>query len=226
MILRRITKHFSDQNWFAVVIEFVIIFVGVFIGLQAQEWYEETQDRERLNRIILALKADMTDARKVEVLFWNEVEQGLANFDEALTKGEHPTPYVFRIKGSDTAPKLIWGALQDAGIADLLDPELLFELAHFYSERNGIGVKVTRYMESIESNILPYLNQDVSYFYDESGKKLKPEFQASIMRLREWTNYIKDLGPWSECLEQRLGTASEPGQSCRIDWYTDFSEIH
>ena len=31
MLLRRITKHVKDQNWFAVFIDFLIVVVGVFI---------------------------------------------------------------------------------------------------------------------------------------------------------------------------------------------------
>jgi hypothetical protein len=38
MLLRRITKHVKDQNWFAVGIDFVIVVVGVFIGIQVANW--------------------------------------------------------------------------------------------------------------------------------------------------------------------------------------------
>ena len=38
MILRRITQHVRDQNWFAVGIDFFIVVVGVFIGLQVSNW--------------------------------------------------------------------------------------------------------------------------------------------------------------------------------------------
>lgn len=38
MILRRLTEHVKTQNWFAVGIEFVILVLGVFIGLQVQDW--------------------------------------------------------------------------------------------------------------------------------------------------------------------------------------------
>lgn len=38
MLLRRITQHVKDQNWFAVGIDFVIVVVGVFIGLQVANW--------------------------------------------------------------------------------------------------------------------------------------------------------------------------------------------
>jgi len=41
MLLRRISKHVKDQNWFAVALDFVIVVVGVFIGLQVQQWAVE-----------------------------------------------------------------------------------------------------------------------------------------------------------------------------------------
>lgn len=47
MLLRRITEHVKQQNWTAVALDFVIVVVGVFVGLQVQEMAEE-QDRRDL----------------------------------------------------------------------------------------------------------------------------------------------------------------------------------
>lgn len=40
MLLRRVTWHVREQNWTAVLIDFVIVVVGVFVGLQVQDWNE------------------------------------------------------------------------------------------------------------------------------------------------------------------------------------------
>lgn len=40
MILGRITQHVKDQNWFAVGIDFFIVVIGVFIGIQVANWNE------------------------------------------------------------------------------------------------------------------------------------------------------------------------------------------
>lgn len=45
MLLRRITKHVKEQNWFAVALDFVIVVVGVFIGLQVSNWSASRTDR-------------------------------------------------------------------------------------------------------------------------------------------------------------------------------------
>lgn len=46
MILRSIMKHVRDQNWVAVGIDFVIVVVGLFIGIQVASWNNARRDRE------------------------------------------------------------------------------------------------------------------------------------------------------------------------------------
>jgi len=45
VLLRRITKHLNEQNWFAVAIDFAIVVVGVFIGIQVSSWNDRRTDR-------------------------------------------------------------------------------------------------------------------------------------------------------------------------------------
>ena len=46
MLLRSITKHIKEQNWLAVALDFVIVVIGVFVGLQAVEWNEKQKENE------------------------------------------------------------------------------------------------------------------------------------------------------------------------------------
>ena len=45
MILRRVMEHVRTQNWLAVGIDFVIVVVGVFVGIQLGNWNEEAAAR-------------------------------------------------------------------------------------------------------------------------------------------------------------------------------------
>jgi len=45
MILRRLKRHVSDQNWFAVAIEFLIVVIGVAAGFQLTGYYDESKRR-------------------------------------------------------------------------------------------------------------------------------------------------------------------------------------
>ena len=63
MILRRITEHVEAANCFAVAIDFVIVVVGVFIGIQVSNWNEAQGDRAKeaayLRQLVDDITADM-----------------------------------------------------------------------------------------------------------------------------------------------------------------------
>ncbi len=45
MILRRMIEHVKAQNWTAVALDFVIVVMGVFIGIQVSNWNAARADR-------------------------------------------------------------------------------------------------------------------------------------------------------------------------------------
>ncbi|MFT6732416.1 MAG: hypothetical protein ACJAS9_000596 [Polaribacter sp.] len=44
MLLRSVTKHVKDQNWFAVVLDFVMVVAGILIAFQITNWSAAQQD--------------------------------------------------------------------------------------------------------------------------------------------------------------------------------------
>lgn len=59
MILRRITQHVREQNWTAIGIDFVIVVVGVFIGIQVSNWNEAQADRCAVERYLADVASDV-----------------------------------------------------------------------------------------------------------------------------------------------------------------------
>jgi len=47
MILRRVIDHFRKQEWTAIALDFVIVVIGVFVGLQVSNWNGARADRAR-----------------------------------------------------------------------------------------------------------------------------------------------------------------------------------
>ena len=45
MLLRRVIEHVKTQNWTAVALDFVIVVVGVFIGIQVANWNDARANR-------------------------------------------------------------------------------------------------------------------------------------------------------------------------------------
>lgn len=65
MILRRLAQAVRRQDWFTVVIEFVIVVFGVFIGLQVDNWNGARADAARRDQINEALIVYLVDATNV-----------------------------------------------------------------------------------------------------------------------------------------------------------------
>jgi len=63
MILRRVTAHVKAQNWFAVALDFLIVVVGVFVGIEMANWNQARQDRQEERRyygqLLVDLRADL-----------------------------------------------------------------------------------------------------------------------------------------------------------------------
>ncbi|MFK8030118.1 MAG: hypothetical protein AB8G18_07750 [Gammaproteobacteria bacterium] len=66
MLLRRIKSHIEKENWFAVFIDFCIVVLGLFMGLQANDWRQARLDNiaevellERMHFDVEAASADL-----------------------------------------------------------------------------------------------------------------------------------------------------------------------
>lgn len=61
MILRRLTKHIKDQNWFAVGLDFFIVVAGILLAFQITNWSEQQQEKAAFARAEIALVGDLVD---------------------------------------------------------------------------------------------------------------------------------------------------------------------
>lgn len=67
MLFRRVSKHVKEQNWFAVAIDFFIVVVGVFIGIQVANWNETTTDQRQLEARLVAFSVELqTNIKTIE----------------------------------------------------------------------------------------------------------------------------------------------------------------
>lgn len=84
MLLRRISKHVTDQNWFAVFIDFLIVVVGVFIGIQVANWNEarvqQQLGEQYVQRLVVDLENDL-ESSDAMTSYYGEV---LENIEAAV----------------------------------------------------------------------------------------------------------------------------------------------
>jgi len=65
MLLRRITQHIQNQNWFAVFLDFIIVVVGVFIGIQVANWNEDRAFDKLERDYLVQLKDEVAHNQRV-----------------------------------------------------------------------------------------------------------------------------------------------------------------
>jgi len=64
MILRRLTRSLQEQNWMAIIIEFVLLVAGVFLGLQVSNWNEARVEAAQEKYILAGIAQDLGSDRK------------------------------------------------------------------------------------------------------------------------------------------------------------------
>ncbi|MEO0368370.1 MAG: hypothetical protein AAF197_06230, partial [Pseudomonadota bacterium] len=96
MILRRVTEHVKAQNWFAVVIDFVIVIVGVFLGIQVANWNEARTNAYREAEILGTIYDELQEDRV-------EYESGR----EAAMVTISSASYVLEAAGIDVSDTLV-----------------------------------------------------------------------------------------------------------------------
>ncbi|MBW2531949.1 MAG: hypothetical protein JRI55_10725 [Deltaproteobacteria bacterium] len=102
MILRRVAQSIRRQDWFAVALEFVLVILGVYLGMTVSEAARSRTSRAELHRTLRALHAQLSEdldtidhaieqhekgreahARAIAVLSESQVD--LEAFDDAST---------------------------------------------------------------------------------------------------------------------------------------------
>jgi hypothetical protein len=76
MILRRLSQSLKEQNWTAILIEFILLVAGVFLGIQVSNWNAARADDVRAQTYLLRIKDNLNyDLQAIErrEVFWRQV---------------------------------------------------------------------------------------------------------------------------------------------------------
>ncbi|MBC7657156.1 MAG: hypothetical protein H7147_08285 [Frankiaceae bacterium] len=85
MILRRLTQSLKEQNWTAIVIEFVLLVSGVFLGIQVSNWNEARADRAAYEAALSRLGEEIDTNLSSLDTFDVDIEGSIAKGTKALT---------------------------------------------------------------------------------------------------------------------------------------------
>lgn len=205
------------RSWKILLAELVVVFLGVYGAFWVDNYRDQQDKKERTEEVVNVLIQDIGDLIKVGGRFHDFMEEGLRSWDEARNRGETPPPFVFRTFGAEKPPLTTWEVVRQSQLAELLGPNLLYELDFFYNEMSGVGDRYVRYVEFVESEVLPLQISGSAGFYDESGERLLPRFEANMDRLREYRLMTQYLNDWAVCLRDRIATVDSSDRECRND---------
>ncbi|MEH6490208.1 hypothetical protein [Hyphomonas oceanitis] len=108
MILRRLTDAFRKQDWFTVAVETLIVVLGVFLGLQVNNWNETRLEHAQEAVLLDRLAEDFRDAESAIAVAADEAEQIAEHTGKlvALLRTEETPPSLDDLQTYLTAPAL------------------------------------------------------------------------------------------------------------------------
>jgi hypothetical protein len=174
------------------VAELVLVFVGVYVAFWLNSYQQHQQDAERRDQILASIEQTLRqgiESSKVNRV--TEQEPAAAEFRRALDAGEMPPlrPFVFI---TDYSPSDLATMLQSGGV-QLLDVQTLRALRDDESVIRWGLARMARYQKLSDELIVPNLDQDISFFYDPTTKKLPKRFEIYPEALQETVNLANEL---------------------------------
>lgn len=172
MILRRVIEHFRKQEWTAIAIDFVIVVLGVFVGIQVSNWNAARADRGKaesyLERLVADLDSDVADYEDRQQ-YWATVldygAQGLAYAESRDLAGRSPWRVLVAFFQASQVAEFVtssstWDELRGAGDLGLIENiDLRRSLAqyHKYAGNPALSERPA-YRENVRERI-PYAVQ-------------------------------------------------------------------
>jgi hypothetical protein len=183
MLLRRVMEHVSAQNWFAVGIDFVIVVVGVVIGIEVANWNDV-----RNNKAELATSLELLDKEVSQNI--DIIQEVLIIFDEGredLNRGRDAlNACAFSPDAQAALERLLFDFVEDvqpnfttvaldqlasqARYQDLLSPKFQEEFGNYAARLNEEHEQLTSHYENMWSHHVSQ-HPDVTAFFSADTKE-------------------------------------------------------
>jgi len=186
-----VQKHSRLSRFGRWVAELLLVFIGVYAAFWLSNYQQHRQDSERRDRILASIEQTLHEGIESEKINRTKEERQASDFRRALDAGEMPPlqPFIFT---TDYSPGDFATWLQSGGF-QLLDLETLTALRNDESViRWGLS-RMARYQKLSDELIAPNLDQDISFFYDSTTKKLRKRFEMYPEALQATVRFADEL---------------------------------
>ena len=129
MIFRRVKAQIQNENWFAVFIDFLIVVVGVFIGLQFSNWNESRQIQDSYLKAKVRLLSErgnnLVALEQLDSELNKYLNSGIKAFDVLLSCKDSPENLIIVNKGLSAISGTYGINLQSNGLDEITSSEIL-----------------------------------------------------------------------------------------------------
>lgn len=185
-LLRRLGIALRQRDWIGVTFELFVVVLGVALGLEASRWAAAREERAYRQQMVTALDETLKVYIEAGPEIRRMADTSIADHERRRAKGERPPPPYIHLTGLERPPTLAWDAMVATGIANSIEPKMIFTIARFFSRGDQLGDRYQRYNAFTESEVLPYL-KETDRFYGGDGK-LSPPYAAHVERLHDFLN--------------------------------------
>jgi hypothetical protein len=145
MMLRRLTGHLRHENWFAIILELVVIVVGLFLAFQLDRWYESQRIKSDLQAHLASLTEDFTEnetrlslaisigKQEMEAAITLRAEIRKDNPDLSVAELNQLISQITLLPTFNAVDLAYRDLIGDGTLVDLPSSELKKELAEFYA---------------------------------------------------------------------------------------------
>ena len=138
-----------------IALELFIVFVGVSAAFAVENYRDERNEDSRREAVYRALDRELKQMAETHgPVLQRQMTEQLAAWDRAIARGERPLPPDFRIPDAERPPTGVWKAATATGTIELIEPELMFELARFYMRADSAGDLYQRYASAAQVDVM------------------------------------------------------------------------
>lgn len=234
MLLRSISEHVRNQNWFAVGVDLFIVVIGVFIGIQASNWNEERIESQRGDYFAMKLLGDI---RRELAFFEFEIDYYTTVRDYAVTTialidGDDPALENRFVVSAYNASQFVYSTPAQSTYDELIATGNL----HLLRDENVTNTALFLYNSNARSKLSNYVRESA---YRERVRRIMPyDVQEAIRaqcgdQIDDLTGFIAGLPADCEIVFDRKRIAAAAAAlrndaELRLDlaFYLSSFEIH
>lgn len=159
MIINRFSRAIIEQNWFTVFLEIFVVVIGIFLGLQVDDWNENRKNRQQERVYLAKLSNDLSVMHADLLVAIEKTKERVERMKSALY------------------------ALEACGDSPQAQADIKFTLER-YQVSTGINFLDATYNEMVASGALarisiPELKRGITYTYSALGR-----MNSSILSFR------------------------------------------